>query len=676
MDYFVGDLDFYGIARDDDDDDDGAIPLSEYIDLDLDLDLDLNRGSVKRRLSPPALLLERPLSRARVDEPFSASREALERSERRDYSSVLHPSITLHDYQKEAIHFGIRATTTTRDEADARPATGCMFTLDMGLGKTVVSCIWSLMMCNTRRQTHWNILIVCPKSMHTQWLGEFCKFTSPRIYYEAYVVQASTKYSVSEARRSVRSDTRRTVIIVSYGTMTSHFRKKRSGEIGIFNTKWDVCIFDEAHNLANRSTKKHDAAMALDRVNTCLLSGTPINNKVTDVLELMRFIGVAPSTKREEDVKRCLELYSVRVTTEQTNIGAKMGYLFLYKNVLRVANPEERRFHNRVNDLLIGKAEDSIDIDEALKQLEHKHLEISARHRDERSRVKREMLTYLQCARLACVAPSLSDRLMREFHITDEQLEQQQQQLPWHERWLSTGSATMRGAMQILDLAWRNGEKTLVFSRMVPALRLAKRTLDEASRNTVSSIMISGELKPKQRQQLIDRFQKARSKVSVCFLTEQSNGEGLNITAATRVLFLDPWYNPQKEYQALKRAHRIGQAHDVSVTWLVCSRSIAEAVFLVGLVKAERASTLLDNRSVFDSRCGTASAASSSSSLISELKEHNVQSMSAVNVIRLLSRFDTQDGLMPGNTEFFNEEAEAKANAEREIGDYFCRAVQ
>lgn len=624
--YFENDMDFYCLG-----------PSLYYFSDDDDEDSVASRPMKRERyVERVAEQIEEERKRSRTREPYAASEEVMCLSEKRDYSSVLNRNITLHPYQKDAIHFGI--CTTMYD--DAPSSTGCMFTLEMGLGKTAISYIWALMMCNSRRQ-HWNILIVCPPSITEQWKESITKFTADSIYVEAYVISSKTIYALSDACLSARSDLRRTVVIAPYSTVSAHFRRNPSR--GLFANTWDVCVFDEAHHIANESTIKHQAAFALKRVNTCLLTGTPINNKPSEILVMMKLLGV-DTREHEEDIRRYLDLYSIRVLTSQTDVANEMGALHLYRSVLDITNPYERRFQDRVNDLLISKAEDSIDADEELKKRKHLRVDDTEHQKTERTRIKKEMLSYISYARLSCIAPCLSKQLMSELDVSYKEMG------AWYDRWKSTGSAKMKDAMRMLDLAWRRGEKTLVFSRFKVSLRLAEKALNRASKRSVRYIVVCGDLNSHQRRHALESFKKD-PQITVCFLTQQTSGEGLNITEATRVLHLDPWYNPQKGFQAMKRSHRIGQLSDVSVTSLVCARTIEEAVFIVGLVKAELSSNLLDNRSIFEEQY----ADEASSAFIAQLKTNNVKTMNAVNMMRLLERFDEKHGLTPGNTEKYDQ---------------------
>ena len=79
-------------------------------------------------------------------------------------------------------------------------------------------------------------------------------------------------------------------------------------------------------------------------------------------------------------------------------------------------------------------------------------------------------------------------------------------------------------------------------------------------------------------------------KCDVFFISLKAGGAGLNLTAADRAIYFDPWWNVTAEEQATDRAHRIGQTRKVDVIRLVTHGSIEEQVVALG----ERKKALFD----------------------------------------------------------------------------------
>lgn len=80
----------------------------------------------------------------------------------------------------------------------------------------------------------------------------------------------------------------------------------------------------------------------------------------------------------------------------------------------------------------------------------------------------------------------------------------------------------------------------------------------------INYVQITGQTKRSEREEFLELFAND-PKIRVCLLSLRACGVGLNLTMANHVFFLDPWWNPQVEYQALDRVHRLGQTKPVFV---------------------------------------------------------------------------------------------------------------
>ena len=99
-------------------------------------------------------------------------------------------------------------------------------------------------------------------------------------------------------------------------------------------------------------------------------------------------------------------------------------------------------------------------------------------------------------------------------------------------------------------------------------------------------------LRPGERQIQVARFQKGEGDLFLISL--KAGGLGLNLTAASYVIHMDPWWNPAVEDQASDRAHRIGQQHPVTVYRLVTRGTIEEKIIALHRKKRDLADSLLD----------------------------------------------------------------------------------
>ncbi|KAI9821562.1 MAG: DNA repair protein rad16 [Thelocarpon impressellum] len=124
--------------------------------------------------------------------------------------------------------------------------------------------------------------------------------------------------------------------------------------------------------------------------------------------------------------------------------------------------------------------------------------------------------------------------------------------------------------------------KSIVFSQFTSMLQLVEWRLRRAGFNTV---MLDGTMTPTQRQSSIDFFMK-NPDVEVFLVSLKAGGVALNLTEASKVYIIDPWWNPAAEWQSADRCHRIGQGRPCSITRLVIEDSVESRMVLLQEKKA------------------------------------------------------------------------------------------
>ena len=129
-------------------------------------------------------------------------------------------------------------------------------------------------------------------------------------------------------------------------------------------------------------------------------------------------------------------------------------------------------------------------------------------------------------------------------------------------------SSKLERIIEIIDELQTTNKKILVFSQFVSFLQIVIRRLED--KYTYS--YLDGKSTTSQRKIAVDEFQSGKN--DIFFLSIKAGGVGLNLTQATEVLILDPWWNPAIEQQATDRAHRIGQKAPVTVYRFVGQNTI------------------------------------------------------------------------------------------------------
>ncbi|KAF5536372.1 nucleotide exsicion repair RAD16 [Fusarium napiforme] len=119
--------------------------------------------------------------------------------------------------------------------------------------------------------------------------------------------------------------------------------------------------------------------------------------------------------------------------------------------------------------------------------------------------------------------------------------------------------------------------KSIIFSQFTTMLQLIEWRLRRAG---ITTVMLDGSMTPAQRQASIEHFM---NNVDVeCFLVSlKAGGVALNLTEASRVFIVDPWWNPAAEWQSADRCHRIGQSRPCTITRLCIEDSVESRMVLI-----------------------------------------------------------------------------------------------
>ena len=394
---------------------------------------------------------------------------------------------------------------------------------EMGLGKT----LQTLAFLSTLRQKQGMLktsLVVCPATLLENWKREAERFCPE---FSTYVHHGSNR--AGDGSLFGRHD----LIITSYGTLVR--------DLEIFELVPFLCVIgDEAQHLKNRRTQNAQAMSSLNSDGRVLLTGTPIENSVSDLLSLLEFLlpGARPnlpSSSRGDE----------RIWHEQRILKESAPYL-LRRSKKEVA-PE---LPDKIEQVLyVDMTEEQQECYANVRQSAESDLDKLAESGASEGAMRMKTLTQLLRLRQTCCDPRLIDS---EF--PPEQ------------------SAKLNAFRELLYTCLEGGHRMLVFSQFVKVLQLLKSELETAG---LSFCYLDGSSKDRMAQ--VDRFQDDDS-IPVFLISLKAGGTGLNLTAADVVVHFDPWWNPAAEAQASDRAHRIGQDKQVTVYKLITSGTVEENV--------------------------------------------------------------------------------------------------
>jgi SNF2 family DNA or RNA helicase len=326
-------------------------------------------------------------------------------------------------------------------------------------------------------------------------------------------------------------------------------------------------------------TKRSVAAMKLEGDFRVATTGTPIENHLSELWNIFRFLN--------PNFLGSLESFNRRFAVPIERDGDKEARLRLK----RVIQPFIlRRSKEQVLEELPPKTEITIRVE--LKEEEQAFYEMLRRNAVEELSVNHatdqrfKIFAELMRLRRACCSASLVI---------------QERDFP---------SAKMEAFSEILCELRDSGHKALVFSQFVDYLTIIKKHLDEEK---ISYQYLDGSTPPQERARRVAAFQAGEGD---CFLISlKAGGTGLNLTAADYVIHMDPWWNPAVEEQASDRAHRIGQNRPVTVYRIVAKDTIEEKIVDLHAWKRDLAESLLD-----DSEVATRLSAEDMLSLIREAR--------------------------------------------------------
>ncbi|MDQ8185317.1 SNF2-related protein [Pelagicoccus sp. SDUM812002] len=393
---------------------------------------------------------------------------------------------------------------------------------EMGLGKTLQAL--ALLSALKDRSSSEPSLIVCPASLVENWRREAAKFTPD---LKVFVNQGTTR--IKSPVEAAAYD----LIITSYGTLIRD--KKRFADVN-----FRCVIADEAQHIKNRRTQNAKALTALQTDGRILLTGTPIENSIQDLMSLLDFImpgGWKPiptgarGDERRWHERRILDQaapYILRRTKDKvaTELPEKIEQVLFME-----MTPAQKKTY------------------EAARQ--HAEAEISQLEKNGASEGAMRMKTLTQLLRLrqTCCDPRL----------LDDKLE-------------AAASSKLNSFLELLEESMDGGHRILVFSQFVSLLSILKEELDSQN---IPYCYIDGSTRNRMAE--VDRFNDSDD-IPIFLISLKAGGTGLNLTAADTVVHFDPWWNPAAEAQATDRAHRIGQTKVVTSYKLIVSDSVEEKV--------------------------------------------------------------------------------------------------
>jgi superfamily II DNA or RNA helicase len=439
----------------------------------------------------------------------------------------------LRDYQRDGVGWMQSLATW---------APGCVLADDMGLGKTVQTAAVLL-----ARKKLGPALVVAPASVSFNWKAELSRFApSLRVHW----FNEDRELAIPELGAG-------DVVVVSYGLV-----QKRAKS---FARQWPTLVLDEVQYLKNHLAKRSTAIRDLSRDFTIALSGTPMENHLGELWSVVNL--VFPGLLGSEPSFRARFRQTIEGHDSAPSLGALN--LLLRPFLLRRTRAEVLAELPPRQDIVEYV---DLDAEETRRYENFRHAcEMQFSKKDRRvtsAQQKIQILAALTRLRQLACHPGLVDASF-------------------------TGESSKLKRLRTLCLELRDQRAAaLIFSQFTTLLGRARADLEHAGLRVG---YLDGATPLGERRRLVDAFQAGAFDVFCISLT--AGGTGLNLTRASYVVHLDPWWNPAVEEQANARAHRMGQDRAVTAYRIVARGTIEEGILSLHARKRDLVASVLDGKS-------------------------------------------------------------------------------
>ena len=358
---------------------------------------------------------------------------------------------------------------------------------EMGLGKTIL-----MLGLTVSRFMEEGTLVVVPRSLLGQWEGAIRRFLKHDV-----VVYHGKRGSDEELLGAA-------LVLTTYGTVVS--RRKKVG-----SKTWGRLICDEAHHCRNPKTRLFAAVASIDAKVRWLVTGTPIQNKITDIGALFHILGCSRGS-----IIHLIRKWVLRRT--KGGVGIEIPSVQFHEDFVSWES-DETGVSKGVHDMISGDSE-WVDV------LEDKGV-----------------LAALLRARQMCLLPKMIQGAVREDAKRRDEFCKK-----------LAATSKINAVMEKIQARRGNGRRKIVFCHFLTEMATCIRRIETMG---LSVGIINGNV--------VDRAAVLEGAWDVLVVQIQTACEGLNLQEYSEVYFTSPHWNPAVEAQAVARCHRIGQEAEVDV---------------------------------------------------------------------------------------------------------------
>jgi len=406
---------------------------------------------------------------------------------------------------------------------------GALLADEMGVGKTVQTIAFlSAIGVNSRKR----VAIICPASVVPSWENELNNF-NPKL------------------AKKIGAD----IQIMSYEkAATTSFKNI------------EILVLDEVQKIKNNQTKTFKKIALIEKKFVVLLSGTPIENKIEDLISVLQIID--PSAY---DLLRILK----KAYPHELELAAYLKNLIEPIYLRRSKSTDQVTASFKTNFINVSPSNFDMELQKNIKKVySDKLLKLKAGNNHDFYQAQ-IMLTGLMRLRQALSYPSqLPAELLAHFpdSLRNDTLKK---------------SSNKEKELFKLYKKIKNrpgNEKVVIFSMFSSTIT----HLADSFRKMGSKVFtLQGTDSIAKRKDLVKTFQDPSYNIDVFIISLKAGNSGITLTAANNVIIYDLWYNPAVIAQALARVHRIGQTKDVNAYIMVTKNTVDERINEIFLRKQD-----------------------------------------------------------------------------------------
>ncbi|WP_019989485.1 SNF2-related protein [Rudanella lutea] len=431
---------------------------------------------------------------------------------------------------------------------------GSLLADDMGLGKTLQVIALLLKFKQEGRFDKQKGLVVLPTTLLTNWQKEIAKFApdlKPYIYHgpgRKLPATDTTGADTSDTKASPKKKEKGKqsasydLLLTTYGVVRSDLEKLKK-------TTWATVIIDEAQNIKNADTEQTKAVKALKAPIRIALSGTPVENRLSEFWSIMDFVNkgyLGGIGKFNEEFARPIQQERDHQKLDQFR---RVTSPFLLRRV-------------KTDKTIISDLPDKIE--------NNQYCALTAEQASLYENVVQESIQAIQnkdgIARRGLVLKLMT--ALKQIGNHPYQYLKEGNAAP-----SLSGKATL--LLNLLETIYANHEKVLIFTQYHEMGVLLQQFISDQFGQ--EPLFLHGGTSRPERDRMVEQFQKNRSDHTF-ILSLKAGGTGLNLTQANHVIHYDLWWNPAVEAQATDRAFRIGQTKNVLVYRLMNQGTLEEKI--------------------------------------------------------------------------------------------------